>query len=108
MRSHCRDRNSAAVLDPSLPLALAIGIVVSYGAWIAYSRYFARRARIDVVTALRYDALSWSALVLLWGTLLPPGIVHGSGRAAVVAVGVFALVKLAIASRFNRTVRDVT
>ena len=27
--------HSAAVLDPSLPLALAIGIVVSYGAWIA-------------------------------------------------------------------------
>ena len=103
-----RGPHSAAVLDPSLPLALAIGISGSYGAWIAYGRYFARRARIDVITALRYDALSWAALVVLWGTLLPPSVTHGTGRAAVVAVGLFALAKLGVASRFNRTVRDVT
>jgi hypothetical protein len=103
-----RGPHSAAFLDPTLPLALVIGIVGSYSAWYAYGRYFARRARIDLITALRYDALSWAALVVLWGTLLPPSIAHGAGRPAVVAVGLFSLIKVAIASRFNRTVRDVT
>ena len=97
----------ALFLDVTLPLALAAGIAVTFAAWFAYSRYFARRTHVDETTALQYDALSWSALVLLWGTLLPPSGTDGTGRAAAVAVGIFVVVKLAVAARFNQTVRDV-
>jgi Mannosyltransferase (PIG-V) len=102
-----RGPHGAAFLDASLILAILAGIVVVYAGWIAYGRYFARRARVDEVTALQYDAMSWSALVLLWGILLAPSGGHGTGRAAGIAVGVFVLAKLVVAARFNRTVRDV-
>ncbi|HZX67534.1 MAG TPA: mannosyltransferase family protein [Candidatus Elarobacter sp.] len=82
------------------------GIAGVFAGWIGYARYFARRARIDEVTSVRYDAISWSALVILWGTLLAP-TEHGAGRPSAIAIGVFVLAKLVIAARFNRTVRDV-
>jgi hypothetical protein len=101
-----RSPHRAMLLNLSWFACLAIGVAGIYLGWIAYSRYFARRARVDEVTALQYDALSWATLVLLWGTLLAP-TEHGSGRATGVAVGAFVLVKLVVAARFNRTVRDV-
>jgi len=94
-------------LDAMWLLCIAAGVVGVYGGWIAYSRYFARRARVDQITALQYDAISWSGLVLLWGTLLPPSGGHGTERAAAAAAAVFALAKLVVAARFNQTVRDV-
>jgi hypothetical protein len=102
-----RGPHGAAFLDLTLPVALLAGVVAVYAGWLGYARYFARRAHVDEVTALQYDALSWSALVLLWGMLLPPSSTHGTSRAAALAVGLFVLVKLAVAARFNRTVRDV-
>jgi hypothetical protein len=102
-----RGPHSVAFLDATLPLALLAGVVLVYAGWIAYGRYFARRARVDEVTALQYDAISWSALVLLWGVLLAPTGGHGTGRAAGIAAGAFVLAKLVVAARFNRTVRDV-
>ncbi len=102
-----RRPHSAAFLDLTWALALVAGVVGVYGGWIAYSRYFARRARVDEITSLQYDAISWSALVVLWGTLLAPSGDHGTARATAVAVGGFVLAKLVVAARFNRTVRDV-
>jgi hypothetical protein len=103
-----RGPHGAAFLDASLALALVTGVTGVFAGWIAYSRYFSRRARVDDVTALQYDSLSWSALVLLWGVLLAPSYGHGSGRAVAAAVGLFVLAKLIVAARFNQTVRDVT
>ena len=102
-----RGPRGAAVLDLGLVVALAAGLAGIYGGWIAYARYFARRARVDEVTSLRYDAMSWATLVLLWGTLLPPSSTHGTALAAGIAAGAFVLTKLIVAARFNRTVRDV-
>ena len=102
-----RGPHGAAYLDGTLVLSLVLGVAGVYGGWILYARYFARRARVDEVTALQYDAVSWSALVLLWGVLLAPTGGHGSGRAAGAAVAAFVLAKLVVAARFNRTVRDV-
>ena len=101
-----RSPHRALVLNLAWVVCLAVGFFGVYLGWIAYARYFARRARVDEVTALQYDAISWSALVVLWGTLLAP-TEHGSGRAAAVAIGAFVLAKLVVAARFNRTVRDV-
>jgi Gpi18-like mannosyltransferase len=94
-------------LDGTLALALVTGVAATYAAWLGYGRYFSRRTHASEVTAMQYDAISWSALVLLWGTLLPPSGAHGTARAAAVAVGAFVLAKLIVAARFNQTVRDV-
>jgi len=102
-----RAPHGPAFLDLTWIAALIAGVGGVYAGWIGYARYFARRAHVDEITALRYDALSWSALVLLWATLLTPSGPNATGRAAAVAVGAFALAKLAIAAHFNRTVRDV-
>jgi hypothetical protein len=103
-----RGPHGALFLETSWVLCLLAGIAGVYAAWIGYARYFARRARVDEITALQYDAASWSTLVLLWGTLLTPSGTHGTGRAAAFAVGAFVIAKVAIAARFNRTVREVT
>jgi hypothetical protein len=103
-----RAPHSSAYLDPTLMVAIVAGILGVYCLWIGYSNYVARRARVDPIRALRYDALSWAGILALWGTLLPPSGGHGTGRAAVVAIGLFGLLKLAAAARFNQTVRDVT
>jgi hypothetical protein len=102
-----RGPHGAAFLDVTWLLALVAGVAGVYGGWIAYARYFARRARVDEKIALQYDAISWSALVLLWGVLLPPSGGLGTGRAVGIAVAAFVLAKLVVAARFNRTVRDV-
>jgi hypothetical protein len=96
-----RGPHGGAFLELSFLLALAAGVTATYAGWIGYGHYFARRARVDEITALQYDALSWSSLVLLWATLLAPSGANGTGRAAAFALGSFAL------ARFNRTVRDV-
>jgi hypothetical protein len=102
-----RGPHGAVFLELSFLLALVAGVTTAFAGWIAYGHYFARRARVDEITALRYDALSWASLVLLWGTLLAPSVANGTGRAAAFALSGFVLAKLVVAARFNRTVRDV-
>jgi hypothetical protein len=102
-----RSPHHAAYLDVTLLLALAAGLVGVYASWLAYGRYFARRASVDEVVALRYDAVSWSTLVLLWGMLTPPTGGHGTEAWAAVAIGLFVLAKIVVAARCNATVRDV-
>jgi hypothetical protein len=103
-----RGPHGGLFLELSFLLALVAGVTATYAGWVAYSHYFARRARVDEITALQYDALSWSSLVLLWGTLLAPSASGGTGRAAAFALSAFVLAKLVVAARFNRTVRDVS
>ncbi len=96
-----------AFLEVTLVGSLILGIAGVYAGWIAYGRYFARRARVDEIAALRFDAVSWSPIVLLWATLLAPSGAHGTGRAVAFAIAAFVIAKIAIAARFNRTVREV-
>lgn len=102
-----RGPHGGTFLELSFLLALAAGVVATFAGWIAYGHYFARRARVDEITALQYDALSWCSLVLLWAVLLAPSGGTGTGRATAFAVAGFVLAKLVVAARFNRTVRDV-
>jgi Gpi18-like mannosyltransferase len=102
-----RGPHGAAFLDVTFPAALALGLLGVYGLWLGYGQYFSRRAQIDEIVALRYDAVSWTALVLLWGVLLAPNGTHGTDVAIAIAFLLFVIAKIAIAARFNRTVRDV-
>jgi len=103
-----RGPHSPISLDLALPVALAGGLAVTYGGWLGYGRYVARRARVDESAALQYDAISWATLVVLWGTLLPPTGPAGTERAAAIAVALFVIAKVAVACRLSRTVREVT
>ena len=75
--------------------------------WYAYSHYFSRRSGITLARSLRYDALTWLPFILLWlSFILAPQVTHGS-RLFVVCAALFCLAKVAIAARFNQTVREV-
>ena len=102
-----RSPHHAAYLDLTLLLALVAGVIAVFAAWLAYGRYFARRTNVDEIVALQYDAICWSALVLLWAMLFPPRGGHSTDGWAVVAIGLWVLGKIAVAARFNRTVREV-
>jgi hypothetical protein len=84
-----------------------LGPIVALTLWDAYARYFAYRTDISYATALRWDVPSWAALVLLWLILASPDGVSTQGRAIALALGMFGLLKLVVAARFNATVRDV-
>jgi hypothetical protein len=97
----------AAAGDFTFVLALVGGLALSFVGWLAYSDYFARRAGVGVVTALRWDAPSWAMLALFaTGPFLPLGL-GAPGRTAAVAAALFALAKIVVAARFVQTVRDV-
>lgn len=87
--------------------AMLLGIAGAFGGWHAYGSYFARRAGIDVATALRYDAASWATLIVFCAGLVMPVAYGGPTRAAAFAALLFALVKVLVAARFVNTVRDV-
>jgi hypothetical protein len=93
--------------DALLVLALPAGIVVAFAGWLRYSDYFAWRASTDRRTALRYDAWSWFALAACGAGILLP--IRGGGVGRSVAIGglLWLAVKVVVAARFNRTVRDV-
>lgn len=92
--------------EASFLASLCLGVCFGVAVWQWYGRYFARRTAIDVTDALRADAFSWAALVLMWLTFVLPGA-SAAGRSVVLAVGLFCLAKLVVAIRYNRTVRDV-
>jgi Gpi18-like mannosyltransferase len=87
--------------------ALLAGVAAAFGGWLLYGRYFARRADVGLVTALRWDAVSWAMLVLFPLGLSLPVALGNPSRSAAFAGGAFALVKLLVAARFVHTVRDV-
>ena len=100
-------RHNETLSNIALPAAMAGGALVVLWLWQAYSHYFARRAGIKLERSLQYDAASWMCFILLWlSFMLPLSITH-SGRMIVISGLLFCLIKLAIAARFNQTVREV-
>jgi hypothetical protein len=97
----------AAVLEIALLIAVIGGPVAAIALWDGYARYFARRTDIGYGAALRWDVASWAMLLLLWIVFAAPAGISTIGRTAALAFGLFAVVKLLIAARFNDTVRDV-
>ncbi|HKU67764.1 MAG TPA: hypothetical protein VJP85_08310, partial [Candidatus Baltobacteraceae bacterium] len=92
-----------------LPIAVIAGGVFSVWTWLAYSRYFAKRAGILYQRSLQYDAISWVPFVLMWlAFVLPLWLTHGGVRLFVYCFALFCMAKWAVAARFNETVRDVT
>lgn len=101
--------HDAALTAAGLPLLLVITLAVVIWAWQAYSDYFASRTGIKFQRSLQYDAISWSVFVLLWlSFLLPLWLTHGGVRLFVYCAAFFCVAKLAVAARFNETVRDVS
>jgi Gpi18-like mannosyltransferase len=97
----------AADNEALLVVSLIAGVIATFAAWYGYGHYFARRANVGLVTAMRWDSPSWAALVLYGaGFVMPVGLVSPS-RSAALAVATFSLVKVLVASRFVHTVRDV-
>lgn len=97
------------LIEVGLPLALiVVGALVTL-LWMAYSSYFSRRTGVLYERALQYDAISWLPFVLLWlAFVLPLSVTNGGLRLFMYCLALFCVAKLAVASRFNETVRDVT
>jgi Gpi18-like mannosyltransferase len=96
-----------AIGELGLLVATLGGMAVAVAAWMAYSRYFSRRAGITLERSLRYDALTWPPFLILWLTFfVAPQLTHGA-RLFLVAVSLCCLGKVLIAARFNQTVREV-
>jgi hypothetical protein len=91
----------------ALILAVVAGLAAAFGLWYAYGFYFARRAGIDPIQALRWDAPSWAVLAIANAGFLLPGPFGNPSREFFAGCAAFALVKLFTAARFVRTVRDV-
>jgi Gpi18-like mannosyltransferase len=102
-----RAQHGAIFLELSFLLLLSGGLVAALAAWLTYARYFAHRAGTPFPKALRLDAISWTALLIMWLGLLAPIGANAGGRSIAVAVGMFALLKVIVAAYCNRTVRDV-
>ena len=101
-------KQDPALTAAGLPLLLIIALVAVVWAWQAYSDYFASRTGIKFRRALQYDAASWSVFILLWlSFVLPLWLTHGGVRLLVYCAALFCIGKLAVAARFNETVRDV-
>jgi Gpi18-like mannosyltransferase len=93
--------------EVGLIAALVAGVVFSIAAWVTYARYFSLRGGITPVRSLRYDALTWPPLLLLWLTFVfSSPFAHGA-RLFVIGVSLFCIGKVLIAARFNQTVREV-
>ncbi len=96
-----------AAAELGLVFGLLVGLATAFGGWYAYGTYFARRAGVDEIRALRYDAPSWAVFAVAGFGLVLPGPLESPSRAFAIGVALFALVKLLVAARFVRTVRDV-
>ncbi len=96
-----------AASDAAFVAALGVGLVGVFTLWYGYAAYFARRADVGLVTALRYDAPTWGAFAIAAVGLVSPIAVGSPARLAAIALGVFVLAKIGVAARFVPTVRDV-
>ncbi|HZZ66240.1 MAG TPA: glycosyltransferase family 39 protein [Candidatus Baltobacteraceae bacterium] len=93
----------------SLLVLLAAGLLLVPWAWLTYSRYLSSRTGILYERALRYDAISWAPMLLLWlAFILPVSITRGGTELLLFCVALFCTAKIVVAARFNETVRDVT
>jgi Gpi18-like mannosyltransferase len=102
-------KQDAMLSAAGLPLLLVIVLVAVVWAWQAYSDYFASRTGIKFQRSLQYDAISWSVFVVLWlSFVMPLWLTHGGVRLFVYCAALFCIGKLAVAARFNETVRDVS
>jgi len=98
---------SALADGAGLAVAIPAGLLLTFAAWYLYGGYFSRRSGIGVVTAMRWDALSWALLsAYALGLVIPAGWATPS-HAAALAAALFALTKILVAARFVHTVRDV-
>ncbi len=98
-----------ALVQIALLIALAVGPAVAIAIWLRYSAYFSARTNVAYQRSLQFDAFSWLPFVLLWlAFALPVSITHGGARLFLYCFALFCLTKLALAVRFNTTVRDVT
>ncbi|MFN2448683.1 MAG: mannosyltransferase family protein [Candidatus Baltobacteraceae bacterium] len=98
-----------ALAQAALLCGLPAAAIAAAALWTAYARYFSRRTGVLYERALQHDALSWLPFLLLWLVyVLPLSFTHGGGRLWVYCFTLFCLLKLAVAVRFNTTVRDVT
>ncbi|MBV9646666.1 MAG: glycosyltransferase family 39 protein [Candidatus Eremiobacteraeota bacterium] len=94
--------------DGLLAVTLPAGALLALAGWIQYAAYFARRAGVAYRTALRYDAWSWAGFIVsaLW--LITPFVPTSMGRPLAAGIGLWAVLKLLSAVRFNQTVRETT
>lgn len=100
--------HDAGLIAAGLPVAVVAGVLAIPAIWLSYSRYFAQRAGVRFQRSLQYDAISWVPFVLLWlAFVLPLTVTHGGVRLFVYCLALFCIAKLAVAVRFNETVRDV-
>lgn len=100
-------RHHGAIGELGLLAATVGGVVLAVAAWIAYARYFSRRAGITLDRSLRYDAMTWPPFLILWITfVVAPQLTHGA-RLFLVAIALWCVGKVLIAARFNQTVREV-
>ncbi len=100
-------RHDAIVSELGLFVCTLGGAAIAAWLWFAYAQYFSRRAGSTFARSLRYDALTWLPFVLMWlSFILQPEQTHGT-RLFVVCLALFCLGKVAIAARFNQTVREV-
>jgi hypothetical protein len=102
-----RAQHGAFFLEASFLILIAGGWAAALAVWHFYAQYFARRSDLSYSKALRYDAISWTALLIMWAGLFAPIGANATGRSVAVAVGGFALLKVVVAAFCNRTVRDV-
>jgi len=87
--------------------SLVLGVALAGAAWYGYGHYFARRAGTDLVTAMQWDAVSWALLATYPLGLVMPVWIGSPSRMAFVALALWSLAKVLVASRFVHTVRDV-
>lgn len=100
--------HDASLIAAGLPLFVFAATLLVVWAWVAYSRYFAARAGVRLQRSMQYDAISWTPFVLLWlAFVLPIWFTHGGVRLFIYCCALFIVAKLAVAVRFNETVRDV-
>lgn len=90
------------VLGPFAGAAIAVAL------WFWYAQYFSARTGIKLERSMQYGALAWLPFLLLWlSFVLPFSFTHGGTRLFLYCAGAFCIVHLALATRFNQTVRDV-
>ncbi|HEV3152549.1 MAG TPA: mannosyltransferase family protein [Candidatus Baltobacteraceae bacterium] len=89
-----------------LPLLSGAGAVAL---WSSYSHYFSMRTGVKYQRSLEYDALSWLPMLALWASfVLPFWVTRGGAGLLLYCITAFCLTKLAVAIRFNLTVREVS